>query len=220
MSDNPKIKAVVFDVGETLINEDRMWRGWAAFLGVSDETVLVALDAVITERRHYWDALRSIKPGLDVKAAIAERLAAGERMVFDRDDLYADALPCLAALKDRDYTVGIVGNQPVQSQAALVACGFRPDFIGSSADWGVEKPSPAFFAKVQQAAGVEAGAIAYVGDRLDNDILPAREAGMVGVFIERGPWGRIHATWPKLDQAAIHVKSLLELPDILDGYRA
>lgn len=219
MSDNPKIKAVVFDVGETLINEDGMWRGWATYLGVSIETVLEALDAVIAERGHHWTALQSIKPGLDVKTAIAERLATGERMIFDRADLYTDALSCLATLRDRGYTVGIVGNQPAQSVAALAACGFRPGFNGSSAGWGVEKPSPAFFAKVQQTAGLEAGAIVYVGDRLDNDILPAREAGMVGVFIERGPWGRLHATWPELDQAAIHVKGLLEIPDILDRYR-
>jgi phosphoglycolate phosphatase-like HAD superfamily hydrolase len=79
MSDSLKIKAVVFDVGETLINEDRMWRGWAAYLDISIETLLAALNAVIAEHGHHWDALRNIKPSLDVKAAITERLAARER---------------------------------------------------------------------------------------------------------------------------------------------
>lgn len=37
-------------------------------------------------------------------------------------------------------------------------------------------------------AGVGAGAILYVGDRLDNDILLARDAGMRTAFIRRGPW--------------------------------
>jgi FMN phosphatase YigB (HAD superfamily) len=36
-------------------------------------------------------------------------------------------------------------------------------------------------------------AIAYVGDRLDNDVLPARASGMTAILIVRGPWGRAHA---------------------------
>ncbi|MDG2284118.1 MAG: HAD family hydrolase [Alphaproteobacteria bacterium] len=219
MSGSLKIKAVVFDVGETLINEDRMWQGWAAYLDVSIETLLAALNAVIAERGHHWDVLRNIKPGLDVKAAITERLATGERMTFDQDDLCADALPCLTSLRDRGYKVGIVGNQTAQSEAAIADCGFELDFVGSSAGWGVEKPSPEFFVKIQQIAGIEAGAIAYVGDLLDNDILPASKVGMVGVFIERGPWGRLHATWPEIDQASVRVQSLLDIPDALGRYR-
>jgi FMN phosphatase YigB (HAD superfamily) len=56
------------------------------------------------------------------------------------------------------------------------------DFIGSSEKWGVEKPSPEFFGRIVQISGVRAGEIAYVGDRLDNDVLPAKAAGMVSVF--------------------------------------
>jgi FMN phosphatase YigB (HAD superfamily) len=219
MSATTPIRVIVFDVGETLINEDRMWRSWAAYLGVSREVVLAALDTAIKARRHHWDALRHIQPDLDVKAAITKRLGNGERMIFDKHDLYPDALAGLPALRDRGYRVGIVGNQPALSEQALADCGFKPDFVGSSANWEVEKPSPEFFQRVQQVSGVEANAIAYVGDRLDNDILPARGAGMVGVFIERGPWGRVHATWPEISQASIRVKSLLEIPDALDQYR-
>jgi len=38
--------------------------------------------------------------------------------------------------------------------------------------------------------------IAYVGDRLDNDIPPALAAGMIAVFVRRGPWGWIDAPTP------------------------
>ncbi len=31
--------------------------------------------------------------------------------------------------------------------------------------------------------------VLYVGDRLDNDVLPAKSAGMQAVLIRRGPWG-------------------------------
>ena len=33
------IKAVIFDVGETLIDESRVWRGWAAYLKVPEADV-------------------------------------------------------------------------------------------------------------------------------------------------------------------------------------
>ena len=53
--------------------------------------------------------------------------------------------------------------------------------------WGRRKPSPEFFARVVQAAGLPPEQIAYVGDRLDNDVLPAADAGMTSVFPRRGP---------------------------------
>jgi FMN phosphatase YigB (HAD superfamily) len=36
-----------------------------------------------------------------------------------------------------------------------------------------------------------AGEILYVGDRCDNDIRPAREAGMHTALVHRGPWATI-----------------------------
>ena len=93
--------------------------------------------------------------------------------------------------------------------------GLDADFVASSANWGVAKPSQAFFAKVSEAAGVPASSIAYVGDRLDNDVLPARAAGMVAIFIERGPWGRAHAKRPEIVQANMIVAGLDEIPDAL-----
>ena len=91
------------------------------------------------------------------------------------------------------------------------------DFIASSARWGVEKPEPGFFAKVADAGGVPAGAIAYVGDRLDNDVLPAKAAGMFSVFIRRGPWGVIHAASPDAAQADLRIETLDGLAAALSG---
>ena len=56
---------------------------------------------------------------------------------------------------------------------------------------------------------------AYVGDRLDNDVLPAVDAGMTGVFIRRGPWGIIHAQRPEVERATHRIGSLDELPPLL-----
>jgi FMN phosphatase YigB (HAD superfamily) len=55
----------------------------------------------------------------------------------------------------------------------------------------VSKPSVDFFKKLIEVSGHAPEEIAYVGDRLDNDIRPAAEAGLFTIWIKRGPWGYI-----------------------------
>ena len=52
------------------------------------------------------------------------------------------------------------------------------------------KPSPEFFAAALRAMGdPDPADVAYVGDRLDNDVRPSAAAGMHPVWLKRGPWG-------------------------------
>ena len=179
-----EIRAVVFDVGETLLDESRAWSAWARWLGVSDLTLA------------------------------AERRARSEAGLPDElrpADLYPDALPCIAALREMGLVVGAAGNTGVEVERFLRAsCGVEP--VASSAGLGVAKPAPEFFAAIAGLAGVERGRIAYVGDRVDNDVLPALAAGMVAVHIRRGPWGHLHAGLPEAARADIRIESLSELP--------
>jgi HAD superfamily hydrolase (TIGR01509 family) len=203
-----RIRAVVFDVGETLVDETRHWGEWADWLGVPRLTFFAALGAVIERGWHHHRVFELVRPGLDVEAEHRRRAAAGWTYHIEPSDLYPDALPCLAQVTAASYRVGISGNQPAAAEAALAAIGVKADFIASSARWGVEKPDPRFFARVAEAAAVPPAAIAYVGDRLDNDILPAKAAGMTAVFIRRGPWGVIHAADPQAERADLRLESL------------
>jgi len=90
------------------------------------------------------------------------------------------------------------------------------DAIRTSDEWGIQKPAPGFFAKVAALTGLPPAEIAYVGDRLDNDVLPAAEAGMMPVLVRRGPWGYLHAERPDAARTTV-VDSLLELPALLAG---
>ena len=126
-----------------------------------------------------------------------------------------DAVPTLARLRAAGYGIGLAGNQPAEAEAEIRALGLTVDFVASSARWRVEKPDPAFFQRIVAESGAAPDEIIYVGDRLDNDVLPAIAAGMTGVLLRRGPWGVIHAAWPEAELAHARLESLDELPDWL-----
>jgi HAD superfamily hydrolase (TIGR01549 family) len=208
------IRLVVFDVGETLVDESRMWGEWADWLGVTRLAFFAALGAVIWARKHHRDVYELVCPGIDIAR---ERAARGDAMTrIEPRDLYPDALPCLMRLGAAGYRLGLAGNQPADAEAQIRDLGLAVDFVASSARWGVEKPDPIFFQRIVKESGVAPGKIAYVGDRLDNDVLPAIEAGMVGIFLRRGPWGVIHAAWPEVARARIRLETLDDLPAALE----
>lgn len=211
------IRAVFFDVGETLVDETRQWTSWADWLGVTPLTFCAALGAVIARGEHHRRVFDYFVPGIDLAVEDAKRQAAGKGYAIEPRDLYPDALPTLAALKARGLKIGIAGNQPEGAEAALSQAGVMADYLASSARWGVEKPSPHFFARIAETAGLPPSQIAYVGDRLDNDVLPSCEAGMFAVFLVRGPWGILHARRAEKARASLIIDRLSDLPVGLDS---
>jgi FMN phosphatase YigB (HAD superfamily) len=111
--------------------------------------------------------------------------------------------------------VGVAGNQPAGIEQMLRSTGLEADFVASSALWGVAKPDPAFFTRLISEAGVPAECILYVGDRLDNDVLPARAAGMRTAFIRRGPWGYLHSLRGEAALADLRLDSLSALCTVM-----
>jgi HAD superfamily hydrolase (TIGR01549 family) len=194
------IRTVVFDVGETLISETRIWHRWAERLGVTPFELMGALGGMAAMDRPHTDAFHLVRPGVDLAAEAAawERDDPdGLRNHFDADDLYPDVREALAAIRAAGYQVIIAGNQPRRAYDALVAMDLPADSVHTSDGWGVAKPDAGFFAKVTEVAGCAPGEILYVGDRLDNDVLPAAKAGMRTALLRRGPWGHLHAERPQ-----------------------
>ena len=157
------VSVVVFDVGETLVDEETTYERWEA-----------------------------------------EGVTA---FVFAEQDLHPDALSCLEALRARGLRLGAAGNMYAHHEAFL-----RPhmDFVGSSERWGVEKPDAGFFARIVEEAGVPAEEIVYVGDRVDNDVLPALAAGLHAVRIRRGAHAEVESP-----DGVVSIGSLEELPEAI-----
>jgi HAD superfamily hydrolase (TIGR01509 family) len=189
------VEAVVFDVGETLVDETGMWTRAAAAAGVTPFTLMAGLGATIALGRAHDD----------VWAMLGIEQPAG---TWTMDDCYPDARPCLERLRGAGYRVCACGNTPAFVERELAPL---VDAVASSEGLGVAKPSPQFFDRVAELAGVPAERIAYVGDRVDNDVGPAIAAGMTGVHIRRGPWGHLQEPPPE----AIRIRSLDELPEVL-----
>ena len=210
------VRAVVFDVGETLVDETRIWSAWADLLGVPRLTFFGVLGGVIARGGDHREPFRLFRPDLDLEAEM-RRHAQSQSDAADavRDDLYPDAEPALAALAATGYRLAIVGNQPARAEALFRELDVPLEFVASSATWGVEKPDPRFFERIVHELALPPGEIAYVGDRVDNDVAPAAAAGMVAVFLRRGPWAWIQAGRGEPPEAALTVASLAELPEAL-----
>jgi HAD superfamily hydrolase (TIGR01662 family) len=210
------IDAVVFDVGETLVNETREYGTWADWLGVPRHTFSSVFGAVIISGQDYREVFQYFRPGFDLDAERKLRAEAGQPEHFSDEDLYPDARPGMAALRDMGVWVGVAGNQTTRAGAILRELRLPADLIATSEDWGVDKPDPAFFEAIVSAAPCAAERILYVGDRLDNDLKPAKAAGMRTAFIRRGPWGYIWENHPHMPSAVdFRINSLMELPELV-----
>ena len=156
---NPKIRTIVFDVGETLVDESREYGSWADWLGVPRHTFSAAFGAILARGGDYRDTFQVFRPGFNLAAERDARAQAGQPETYDESDLYSDARPALKALQDAGLSIGIAGNQTIRSEAILRQLNFAADWIATSDGLGVAKPSVEFFRAIIDLAGVGASEI-------------------------------------------------------------
>ncbi|MFE6868286.1 HAD family hydrolase [Kitasatospora sp. NPDC057692] len=207
------VRSVVFDIGETLTSDTRYWADWARWLGVPQHTLSALVGIVVAEGRDNADAVRILRPGIDVGAEWRARQAAGHGDRLDESDLYPDVRPALTRLRAAGLWVGIAGNQNADVSALLRGLDLPADAIATSGEWGVAKPDAGFFERVLAWAPGEPHEIVYVGDHPANDVAPAARAGLRAAHLRRGPIG-LTTTAPDADWT---VDSLDQLADLLIG---
>jgi FMN phosphatase YigB (HAD superfamily) len=214
----PPPDIVVFDVGEVLIDETRVWGIWADILGVSRFTFAAVLGAAISQGLDHQAVFPVVAPNSDwmLFEEEHERRYGG----FAEQDLYPDVRLCLGELRSMGVRIVIAGNQPQRRREQLLLLDLPCDHLATSDDLGAEKPELAFWDAVMQLCGASSpGQVLYVGDRVDNDILPAADYGMRTCWLRRGPWGRLQEL-PDDFEADLELDGLGELPLLLAGWRA
>jgi FMN phosphatase YigB (HAD superfamily) len=210
------VTAVVFDVGETLLDDSREWGAWADWVGVPRHTFSTVLGAVTAEGRDNAETFQYFKPGFDLarERQLRENAGLGERI--EDSDLYSDVRPGLVALGERGLWVGVAGNQTSRAAELLRRLELPVDGLATSGEWGVAKPSLEFFARVGEMVPDGPGGTVYVGDHRDDDVVAAKAAGFRVALIRRGPWGYLWADDPLVRRDADWViDSLHDLPDLL-----
>jgi HAD superfamily hydrolase (TIGR01509 family) len=213
---------VLFDVGYCLMDETPRLEhalGWLAkALRPSGRA-----PAVADLRDAYLEACRRPDPGepsllvqtLGSLGVPSAEVAALRRAVpWDAVPLdpYPEAVAALRALRDAGFRVGVLANQPASTQDELERAGIAAlcDGVWLSAVAGLAKPDPAFFRLALEAWAIEPHRIAYVGDRPDNDVAPARALGLVAMRLRRGPHAR---QLPRSDAE----RASLEAPDLAEA---
>lgn len=187
------IRSVVFDVGETLLDDTREWARWADWLGGPPHTFSAVLGAVTAEGRNNTETFDYFQPGFDLAGERRRREDAGRGELIEEVDLYPDVRPGLRALREAGLWVGIAGDQTARAAELLHRLDLPVETIATSGEWGVTKPDSAFFDRVIAMAPGKPHEIVYVGDHRDNDVIPAHSAGLRSALIRRGPWGYLWA---------------------------
>jgi FMN phosphatase YigB (HAD superfamily) len=91
------------------------------------------------------------------------------------------------------------------------------DMIATSAGWGLHKPDRRFFERIVSEVGWKPEEIAYVGDRIDNDVLPAAAVGLIPIHLIRGPWGWLQRDLPGVAVARGQIRGLGQVGSLLQG---
>lgn len=94
----------------------------------------------------------------------------------------------LEALHHRGLILGLAANQPLAILERLARTGVGHYFAneGISGVYGLRKPDVRLFVRVCEDLGVDPTECIMVGDRIDNDIVPAKLLGMRTVLIRTG----------------------------------
>ena len=202
------VRWLFFDVGSTLVDEsaayDHRIREMIAGTNVTYEQF---------QRKREEFARQNLRGDLEAAAFFGL-----EKTPWHHEDErpYPEAAEVLAALCARGYRIGIIANQSAGTEDRLRAWGLlvHIDLVIASAEEGVAKPDPAIFRIALERAGCEPAEAVMIGDRLDNDIAPAKAVGMRTVWLPQGP-----AVWQSVRRAAEcpdgQVESLGELLEVL-----
>ena len=101
---------------------------------------------------------------------------------------YPDAEKVLQQLSTKSYKIGIIANQSAGTAERLEKWGLMKyiSLVLSSAEEGVANPEPEIFLRALSHAECKPSEAFMIGDRLDNDIYPAKKLGMKTVWVKQG----------------------------------
>ena len=205
--DYQEIQWLFFDIGSTLVDEDKAYeaRIKSAIAGKD-----ISYQVFYNKMLSYF---RKNKKG-DLEALSFYGL---DRPAWrtDLETLYPQTKEILEQL-GQEYKLGIIANQLPGLEERLKDFGILDYFsaIFSSADLGLAKPDSAIFRLALQKTNCLPQQAIMIGDRLDNDIAPAKRIGMKPIWIKQG-FSRLAQVKNLEERAGWTVEKLTDLLPIL-----
>jgi putative hydrolase of the HAD superfamily len=203
MKTKPKIEAITFDVGGTLI---KPWPSVGhVYAEVAAQHGLKQLSPELLNGKFgaAWKRLKSFNHGRDEWAALVDQTFEGigpeppsqtffpqlyERFSeADAWHVFEDVVPTLEVLAGQGVRLGIISNWDERLAPLLRRLKLDTYFeaIIVSCDVGFPKPSPIIFEHASKKLGVPAGHILHVGDSIEHDIEGAAMAGFQAKLLDR-----------------------------------
>jgi HAD superfamily hydrolase (TIGR01549 family) len=213
-----QIRWLFFDLGNTLVSEEtateaRLRRVVGGFerhgRRCSIEDIRSALERASAEfaPRLLTAAIAKLTDDPDLRRAVETSHSYPKEL----EALYEGAGQVLRALSQH-YRIGVIANQSTGTKQRLNNWGLMPliSICLASAELGLEKPDPAIFRLALSRAECAPEEAVMIGDRLDNDIRPARLQGWKTIRVLQG-FARFQAPRDEFDQADATVARLTEL---------
>ena len=197
-----------FDVGSTLINEEK------AYLHRLQDVA----DAVNEPFEKIYE--KAISLYKENRKGDLEIMKSYELPILkwhtEDEELYPEAVTCLEELSKK-YKIGIIANQSLGTADRLEQHGILKyiDLVIASAEEGVSKPDRKIFEIALFRAKCKAENAVMIGDRVDNDIVPAKQLGMKTVWIKQG-FGKYWQVRNQDEQADYEVDNLISLLDLFE----
>ena len=201
------MKWIFFDLGATLVDESDVYKSRCQFainqLNIDPEEFM---------NKVYEEAGISPTPIRTAAEAYGVVLPEWDNSL---EKLYEAAYSVISCLHGR-YKLGIIANQSLGTQERIDNWGIGKffDVVMASAEAGCAKPDLRIFKMALQKAKCEPNEAVMVGDRLDNDIVPAKALGMKTIWVRQG-----YAIYQSIDDERKRPDYIVDSIDELTGLK-
>ena len=201
-----KIKWIFFDIGSTLVDESAVYENRIKEITQGNNIDRNEFVAKVIER-----AQTSPKPIVSAAEDYGVKVPAWRH---DLEVLYPDTKELLQRLSQK-YKIGIIANQDFGTEQRLTDFNVHQyiNLVIASAEEGVAKPDLRIFQIALARADCKPEEAIMVGDRIDNDIIPANKIGMTTVWIKQG-FGSYAEPKTVEEQPDYIVNSLAEITEV------
>ena len=202
-----KIEWLFFDIGSTIMNEH---------LAYEHRLREIADLADMPFEKIYEMAVTYFRQNKQGDSEVARNFGITKPKWHREDEiLYDDTKYCLEKLS-KNYKIGVIANQPLGTKEHLARHGIMQfiNLVVASAEEGVAKPDKRIFEIALERSSCKPANAVMIGDRIDNDIVPANLLGMHTIWIKQG-FGKYWNISQDIEKADFVVDSLTGICEIL-----